>query len=186
MVVRFMLGVVEAAVFPALVIFISRWFARSERSLANSFVTLSTPVTVLWMSILSSYLVQAFGWRWMFVLEGLPASLWAVGWWALVQDRPSQAPWLAPPEKQAIEARIASEQDSIKPVRSLSLAGRDQAVGAVFFLGFEPLRVRAVAADDHQGSSLGEHRPDRLAVGRSLSSGECRDAGGLDPLGPHA
>ena len=63
MLVRFLLGVVEAAVFPALVIFVSRWFARSERSLANSFITLSTPVTVLWMSIVSGYLVQAYGWR---------------------------------------------------------------------------------------------------------------------------
>ena len=128
MVVRFMLGVVEAAVFPALVIFISRWFARSERSLANSFVTLSTPVTVLWMSIVSGYLVQAFGWRWMFVLEGLPASLWAIGWWALVQDRPSQASWLSPEERLAIETRIASEQGSIKPVRSYGEAFRSAIV----------------------------------------------------------
>ena len=36
MLVRFLLGVVEAAVFPALVIFVSHWFTRSERSLANS------------------------------------------------------------------------------------------------------------------------------------------------------
>ena len=96
MAVRFLLGVVEAAVFPALVIFVSRWFARSERSLANSFITLSTPVTVLWMSIVSGYLVQAYGWRWMFIIEGVPASLWAIGWWYLVQDRPAQASWLDP------------------------------------------------------------------------------------------
>ena len=82
---------VEAAVFPALVIFVSRWFARSERSLANSFITLDTPVTVLWMSIVSGYLVQAFGWRWMFVLEGVPACLWAIGWRFLVHDRPAEA-----------------------------------------------------------------------------------------------
>ena len=128
MAVRFLLGVVEAAVFPALVIFISRWFARSERSLANSFVTLSTPVTVLWMSIVSGYLVQAFGWRWMFIVEGLPASLWAIGWWALVQDRPSQATWLAPHEREAIETRIALEQGAIKPVRSYGEAFRSPTV----------------------------------------------------------
>ena len=128
MVVRFLLGLVEAAVFPALVIFISRWFARSERSLANTFVTLSTPVTVLWMSIVSGYLVQAFGWRWMFIIEGLPASLWAIGWWVLVQDRPSQATWLAPHERSAIEARITAEQGTITPVRSYRDAFRSPMV----------------------------------------------------------
>jgi sugar phosphate permease len=128
MVVRFLLGLVEAAVFPALVIFISRWFARSERSLANSFVTLSTPVTVLWMSIVSGYLVQAFGWRWMFIIEGLPACLWAFVWWRVVQDRPSQASWLAPDERTKIESRIAAEQGDIKPVRNYGEAFRSPTV----------------------------------------------------------
>ena len=128
LVVRFMLGVVEAAVFPALVIFINRWFARSERSFATSFVVLSTPVTVLWMSIVSGYLVKAFGWRMMFVLEGVPASLWGLGWWFLVQDRPAQATWLAPEESAAIEAKIASEQDVIKPMRNYAEAFRSAVV----------------------------------------------------------
>lgn len=128
MAVRFLLGLVEAAVFPALVIFISRWFARSERSLANSFVTLSTPVTVLWMSIVSGYLVQAYGWRWMFIIEGLPACVWAIAWWALVQDRPSEAPWLGPEERTAIESRIASEQGGIQPVRNYGEAFRSPVV----------------------------------------------------------
>jgi len=110
------------------VIFISRWFARSERSLANTFVTLSTPVTVLWMSIVSGYLVQAYGWRWMFIIEGLPACVWAIAWWALVQDRPSEAPWLAPAERTAIEARIAAEQGGIAPVRNYGEAFRSPVV----------------------------------------------------------
>ena len=128
MLVRFLLGVVEAAVFPALVIFVSRWFSRSERSLANSFITLSTPVTVLWMSIVSGYLVQAFGWRWMFVIEGVPASLWAIGWWVLVQDRPAEAKWLPAAERSALEARMAEEQQSIKAVRNYGEAFRSPTV----------------------------------------------------------
>ena len=124
MIVRFLLGVVEAAVFPALVIFVSRWFARGERSLANSFITLSTPVTVLWMSIVSGYLVDAYGWRWMFIIEGLPASFWAIGWWVLVQDRPSQASWLPAGEGAAIERRLAEEQQSIRAMPNYGAAFR--------------------------------------------------------------
>ena len=128
LVVRFMLGVVEAAVFPALIIYISRWFAKSERSFANSFVTLSTPVTVLWMSIASGYLVNAYGWRMMFVIEGVPSTLWALAWWVLADDRPADAKWLPAAEGKAIEQRIASEQAGVAPVRNYGEAFRNPAV----------------------------------------------------------
>jgi len=128
MIVRFLLGVVEAGVFPALVIFNSRWFTRSERSLANSFITLSTPVTVLWMSIVSGYLVQSYGWRGMFIIEGLPASLWAFGWWHLVQDRPAQAAWLDARDRSELEARLAEEQGGMKAVRNYGEAFRSPTV----------------------------------------------------------
>src|SRR5215210_88216 len=76
-VIRFMLGVVESAVMPAMLIFLSRWFTKSERSRANAFLILGNPVTILWMSILSGYLLNSFGWRWMFIIEGIPAIAWA-------------------------------------------------------------------------------------------------------------
>ena len=66
-VIRFMLGVVEAAVMPAMLIYLSNWFTRSERSRANTFLILGNPVTILWMSILSGYLISIFSWRTMFI-----------------------------------------------------------------------------------------------------------------------
>jgi len=60
MVIRVSLGIVEAAVMPAMLIFISNWFTRKERSRANTFLVLGNPVTVLWMSVLSGYLIQAW------------------------------------------------------------------------------------------------------------------------------
>ena len=88
--IRFILGVVEAAVMPAMLIYISNWFTKSERSRANTFLILGNPVTVLWMSVVSGYLIQAFGWREMFIIEGVPAVIWAFCWWVLVKDKPSQ------------------------------------------------------------------------------------------------
>lgn len=67
--IRFILGVVEAAVMPAMLIYISNWFTKNERSRANTFLILGNPVTVLWMSIVSGYLVHEFGWRHMFIAE---------------------------------------------------------------------------------------------------------------------
>lgn len=122
--VRFFLGVVEAAVFPALLIFINHWFMRKERSLANTFVILSSPVTIIWMSVVSGYLVHSFGWRTMFIVEGLPASLWAIVWWLAVQDRPSKARWLRGEVSAALEDKIAAEQRGLKPVRNYAEAFR--------------------------------------------------------------
>jgi sugar phosphate permease len=127
-VIRFMLGVVESAVMPAMLIFLSRWFTKSERSRANTFLILGNPVTILWMSILSGYLVKSMGWRWMFILEGLPAIAWAFFWWRLVNDRPKDAKWLTDPEKQALEDRLLLEQQGIKPVKNYAEAFRSKTV----------------------------------------------------------
>ncbi|HMI65700.1 MAG TPA: MFS transporter, partial [Cyclobacteriaceae bacterium] len=47
-VIRFMLGVVESAVMPSMLVLLSRWFTKTERSRANTFLILGNPVTILW------------------------------------------------------------------------------------------------------------------------------------------
>ncbi|MCW2256641.1 sugar phosphate permease [Providencia alcalifaciens] len=117
-IIRFSLGVVEAAVMPAMLIYISNWFTQPERSRANTFLILGNPVTVLWMSVLSGYLIQAFGWREMFIIEGIPAVLWAFFWWKTARDKPSQVNWLSQKEKDDLTDILADEQKNIKPVRN--------------------------------------------------------------------
>ncbi|ATA19865.1 sugar phosphate permease [Gibbsiella quercinecans] len=126
--IRFILGVVEAAVMPAMLIYISNWFTKSERSRANTFLILGNPVTVLWMSVVSGYLIHAFGWREMFIFEGIPAIIWAFCWWMLVQDKPAQANWLSKDEKQALQQQLEEEQKGIKAVRNYSEAFRSRNV----------------------------------------------------------
>ena len=99
-VIRFMLGVTESAVMPSMIVLLSRWFTKKERSRANTFLILGNPVTILWMSILSGYLIQSVGWRWMFILEGAPAIIWAFCWWRLVNDKPKDATWLTQRRKR--------------------------------------------------------------------------------------
>lgn len=127
-VIRFMLGVVESAVMPSMLVFLSRWFTKSERSRANTFLILGNPVTILWMSILSGYLIDSVGWRWMFILEGFPAILWAFLWWRLVVDRPGDAKWLTNDEKLDLQAKLDGEQQSIKPVKNYGVAFRSRVV----------------------------------------------------------
>ncbi len=127
-VIRFMLGVVESAVMPSMLVFLSRWFTKSERSRANTFLILGNPATILWMSILSGYLIDSVGWRWMFILEGVPAIVWAFLWWRLVVDKPSDAKWLTKNEKDDLQAQLDIEQQSIKPVKNYAEAFRSRVV----------------------------------------------------------
>lgn len=126
--IRFILGVVEAAVMPAMLIYISNWFTKSERSRANTFLILGNPVTVLWMSVVSGYLIHAFGWREMFIIEGVPAVIWAFCWWVLVKDKPSQVGWLSDQEKLALQQQLAEEQKGIKAIRNYGEAFRSRNV----------------------------------------------------------
>nr|SAY45787.1 Putative tartrate transporter [Serratia marcescens] len=126
--IRFILGVVEAAVMPAMLIYISNWFTKSERSRANTFLILGNPVTVLWMSVVSGYLIHAFGWREMFIIEGIPAVIWAFCWWVLAKDKPAQASWLSADEKQALQQQLDEEQKGIKAVRNYGEAFRSRNV----------------------------------------------------------
>lgn len=135
-VVRFMLGVVESAVMPAMLILLSRWFTKSERSRANTFLILGNPATILWMSILSGYLIEKVGWRWMFIWEGLPAILWAFFWWKLVDDKPQNAKWLTEEDKKELEAKLKEEQTGIKPVKNYWQAFKTRVVILLCFQYF--------------------------------------------------
>ena len=128
MAIRFALGVVEAAVMPAMLVFIANWFTKSERSRANTFLILGNPVTVLWMSVVSGYLVNSFGWRHMFIAEGVPAIVWAVIWWFIVKDKPAQVNWLSEQEKKDLDATMRAEQAAIKPVKNYREAFKSPAV----------------------------------------------------------
>ncbi len=127
-VIRFALGVVESAVMPAMLVFLSHWFTKAERSRANTFLILGNPATVLWMSIVSGYLLESFGWRWMFILEGFPAVIWAFLWWKLVNDEPKDAGWLSKKEKADLHDALQKEQEGIKPVKGYKEAFKNRTV----------------------------------------------------------
>src|SRR5580704_1500453 len=128
---RLLLGVAEGVVLPAMLIFLSHWFSSGERSRTNTILILGNPVTVLWMSIVSGYLVNAIGWRGMFIAEGLPAIAWAFIWVRLVQDEPTEATWLDPSERADLEQRLSEEQQRLKPVKNYGEAFRSPLVIAL-------------------------------------------------------
>ena|SRR5690554_2126862 len=126
--IRFSLGVVESAVMPAMLILLSQWFTKSERSKANTFLILGNPATVLWMSVLSGYLISSLGWRWMFIIQGIPAIIWAFIWWVMIDEKPKNAKWLSDSEKELVEEQLLLEQKEIKPVKNYAEAFKSRKV----------------------------------------------------------
>src|ERR1051326_793958 len=124
MAIRFSLGSVEAAVLPSLLVLLNNWFTKSERSRANTMLLLGNPITMLWMSVLSGYLVADFTWRGMFKIEGIPAVVWSFAWLALVDDKPDNARWLPTSDKTRIDDGLANEQNAIAPMPSYRKAFR--------------------------------------------------------------
>jgi sugar phosphate permease len=125
---RFLLGVVEAVVIPAMLVFLSHWFTKAERGRADTFLILGNPVTLLWMSVVSGYLIAATSYRWMFVIEGLPAIAWAVAFYLLVDDRPRDASWLPEGERSRVEQALAEEQAGLPAARPLTQVLRSRNV----------------------------------------------------------
>ena len=125
---RFLLGVMEAVVLPAMLVFLSHWFTSGERGRANTFLILGNPVTLMWMSVVSGYLIAAVGYRWMFIIEGLPAIGWAFLFRYLVDDRPGDAAWLSDDERRDIEETIAAEQRELPEPRGFREVARSRNV----------------------------------------------------------
>src|SRR6202042_804562 len=88
---RLLLGAAESFILPAMLILLTHWFTRAERSRTNTILLLGNPVTVLWMSAATGYLIRAIGWQMTFVVEGLPAILWGIFWLIIIRDKPEEA-----------------------------------------------------------------------------------------------
>jgi sugar phosphate permease len=125
---RLMLGVAESVILPTMIILLANWFTKAERSRANSICILGNPITLLWMSAITGFLINAVGWQQAFVIEGIPAILWAFAWGSLVDDRPAKASWLSREERDALEGELAREQKVIPGVPNLRHALRTPSV----------------------------------------------------------
>jgi sugar phosphate permease len=64
----------------------------------------------------------------MFILEGVPAIVWAFFWWRLVSDKPGDAKWLSPSDKGTLETALQKEQLNIPPVKNYWQAFRTRTV----------------------------------------------------------
>jgi MFS family permease len=113
---RFLLGICEAGFYPGVLLYLTYWFPAKQRAKATGLFYLGVPLSLVLGGPLSGWLLtqrNMFGltnWQWMFVIEGLAATL--IGFVALfyLQGRPHEAKWLRPAEQQALIAVIGAEE----------------------------------------------------------------------------
>ena len=112
---RFLLGAAEAAFFPGVIVYLSRWFIYQDRAKAMSRFMAAIPFGFILGGpiaglILGVNWLGTAGWRWLFLLEGIPAALLGVATLCFLPDRPNEARWLLPQEQDWIDARLAAER----------------------------------------------------------------------------
>jgi sugar phosphate permease len=125
---RLLLGVAESLIFPGMLILLTHWFTRAERSRANAILILGNPITMLWMSAVTGYLIKAVGWQTAFIVEGLPSVAWAAVWLLVARDRPGQVKWLDSAACTYLEKELALEQSVIPRTTNLVAALRQPQV----------------------------------------------------------
>jgi sugar phosphate permease len=133
---RFLLGVAESCIFPAMILLLTRWFTRAERSRANALLIMANAATVLWMSLITGFLMDKLGWQTTFIVEGLPAVLWALCWTWLVHDRAAETKWMTAEAAEALEMRLDNENATggrVESVRAVLLRGDILLLAAVYF-----------------------------------------------------
>ena len=113
---RFLLGASESSVYPATVVLLAHWFPRAERARANAFWNLCQPLAVMVSAPLTGWLLGAYGWRTMLILEGLLPFLWLPIWWFFINDHPREASWISPQEKTFLETTLRKEASALEPV----------------------------------------------------------------------
>jgi MFS transporter, ACS family, tartrate transporter len=112
---RFILGVAEAGFFPGVILYITCWFRKQELARAVALFMTALAVSNIIGAPLSTWILDNIhwfgiaGWRWLFILEGLPALVLGIIAWFYLTDRPKDAAWLEPEERKWLSGVIAQE-----------------------------------------------------------------------------
>ncbi len=113
---RLALGIAEAGFFPGVIVYLSHWYRPQDRARAKAYFMLAQPIAIAVGIPLSGWILENVswgglsGWRWVFILEGIPPLLMGfVTLWYLT-DRPGRAKWLPDDEKQWLIAELKADE----------------------------------------------------------------------------
>ena len=143
-VARFVLGAAEAGFFPGVIVYLSHWFIQEDRAKATSNFMAAIPLSFIIGSPVAGWILghswfNIQGWRWLFLLEGLPAVLLGMVAFFVLTDWPSEAAWLSPSQKQWVQGTLREEKASSgRPITARRVMGSRAVLllGTVAFLDY--------------------------------------------------
>ena len=113
---RLLLGIAEAGFFPGVIVYLSHWYRPEDRARAKAYFMVTQPIAIAVGIPLTRWILENIGWaglsgwRWAFILEGLPPVLMGfVTLWYLT-DLPQKARWLADDEKQWLMGELKADE----------------------------------------------------------------------------
>jgi MFS transporter, ACS family, tartrate transporter len=124
--VRFFVGAAEAGFFPAVLVYLTHWFRNEDRAKVIAFFYAAYPISFVIGSPLAGWMLGISwfglrGWRWLFILEGIPAILFGIVTIFYLTDWPTQAKWLPADEREWITEQLLQEKQAKQRVRSFSI-----------------------------------------------------------------
>jgi ACS family tartrate transporter-like MFS transporter len=141
---RFLLGAAEAGFFPGVIVYLSHWFIQEDRAKATSNFMAAIPLSLIIGSPVAGWILghnwfNVQGWRWLFVLEGVPAIVLGITAFFVLTDWPSEAAWLAPEQKQWSKRTLEEERPQNRQSVKLSQTLRSRTIlvlAAAAFLNY--------------------------------------------------
>ncbi|MGH9745953.1 MAG: MFS transporter [Candidatus Acidiferrales bacterium] len=140
---RFLLGLAEAGFFPGVLVYLTHWFIHADRSKSVAAFMGAIPLSFILGSPVSGWLLGVHwygvsGWRWLFILEGLPAVVFGIVTWFYLTDLPARASWLPENEREWLSTTLAAESAARKSIRTYTVwqAFRDPRVILLTFAYF--------------------------------------------------
>jgi ACS family tartrate transporter-like MFS transporter len=112
---RFVLGVAEAGFFPGMIVYLTHWVPSRYRGGAIATLVIASPVALAMGGPIASLLLpihwfRLAGWRWLSILEGVPAIVLGVVTWFFLTDRPGSAKWLTLEERAWLQQSLREER----------------------------------------------------------------------------
>jgi ACS family tartrate transporter-like MFS transporter len=113
---RLALGMAEAGFFPGIIVYISHWYQPKDRARAKAFFMVAQPLAIAIGIPLSGWILHNIhwrglaGWRWIFILEGLPPIVMGLVTLLYLTDRPQNARWLPIEEKEWLVGKLKEDE----------------------------------------------------------------------------
>ncbi|OJJ54331.1 hypothetical protein ASPSYDRAFT_1162467 [Aspergillus sydowii CBS 593.65] len=143
LVLRFVLGIVEAPFFPGAIFYLSAWYTKRELGVRMALLICGLLLSNAFAGLISAGILSGMAgvgnlaaWRWLFFLEGIATVLLGLLAMIVLPDFPGTTKWLSEAERVIAQARLAVDAGSpdlldegkVPMVRGIGRALRDYRV----------------------------------------------------------